>query len=71
MYAARQNRSASINLERFIELCKEVVQETAKSGRSRAFLIKLRAELGYLYPHNTSSGRVETGTGKTEMDEIR
>jgi hypothetical protein len=70
MYAARQNRSAAINLERFIELCKEVIQEGAKSSRSRALLIKLRAELGYLYPHITSPGIVETGTGKTEIDEI-
>ena len=70
MYAARQSRSAAITMERFIELCKEVIQEGVKARRSRVFLIKLRAELGYLYPHIASPGTPERSTGRTEMDEI-
>jgi hypothetical protein len=70
MHAARQSRSAAITTERFIKLCKEVIQEGGKAGRLRVFLIKLRAELGYLYPHITSPDTPERDTGKTEMDEI-
>jgi hypothetical protein len=70
MYAARQSRSAAITMERFIELCKEVIEEGGKAGQLQVFLIKLRAELGYLYPHITSPGILEKGTGKTEMNEI-
>lgn len=70
MYAARQSRGAAITMERFIELCKEFIQEGGKACRLRVFLIRLRTELGYLYPHITSPGILERGTGKTEMDEI-
>lgn len=70
MYAARLSQDATITMERFNELCREVKQAGKKAGRSRAFLIKLRAELGYLYPHITSPGTPERDTGKTEIDEI-